>query len=133
MRELVSNNIKRARTARGLSLKGLSDKTGGILSPSRISNYESGRREPGLEDLATISQAINEPIANLVSEGQPIGLNYELLRNIIEMVLNQTKSSVLDIPEEEKARAIVKVYDYFSTRKAPDRAELADIIHLVAA
>lgn len=40
----IGERIKAARTAKGLSLEELSERTGRVLSASRISNYEQGTR-----------------------------------------------------------------------------------------
>lgn len=58
--------VREAREAAGLSLKMLSDKLGGKLDPSRISNYEQGLRELGIAEAEMLSAALDEPAAHLL-------------------------------------------------------------------
>jgi transcriptional regulator with XRE-family HTH domain len=53
----IGKRLRAARTAQKLSLSQLSTKTGGILTKSRISNYEQGLRRMGLKQAQMLSDA----------------------------------------------------------------------------
>jgi transcriptional regulator with XRE-family HTH domain len=54
----IGLRLREARHAEKLSLGALSDRTGGALSRSRISNYEQGIRRLGLEEATMLAQAL---------------------------------------------------------------------------
>lgn len=56
--------IKQARQKAGLNQPELADKCG--WGQSRISNYERGQREPGIEDLRVIAKALNVSLSDLI-------------------------------------------------------------------
>ena len=49
LKEKIGDRLKKRRTSLGMSLKELSDSSGGVYSPSRIGNYEQGIRMLPLE------------------------------------------------------------------------------------
>ena len=51
----IGARLRKARHDAGLSLSGVSERTGGLLSRSRISNYEQGLRRIGLEEAELIA------------------------------------------------------------------------------
>jgi transcriptional regulator with XRE-family HTH domain len=54
----IGLRVRKARHAQKLSLVVHSDRTGGALSKSRISNYELGFRRLGLEEARVLAQAL---------------------------------------------------------------------------
>jgi transcriptional regulator with XRE-family HTH domain len=54
----IGLRLREARNTRRLSLQTLSNRTGGILSKSRISNYEQGVRRMGIEEARLLSKAL---------------------------------------------------------------------------
>jgi transcriptional regulator with XRE-family HTH domain len=54
----IGLRLRAARKERQLSLQSLSERTGGDLSKSRISNYEQGLRRLGIEEARLISKAL---------------------------------------------------------------------------
>jgi transcriptional regulator with XRE-family HTH domain len=54
----IGLRLRAARHDQGLSLMQLSERTGGSLSKSRISNYEQGIRRMGLEEAKALSAAL---------------------------------------------------------------------------
>ena len=58
----VGPRLKRARTARGVTLAALSEATG--ISKSTLSRLEGGQRRPSLELLLPIAQAHGSPWTN---------------------------------------------------------------------
>lgn len=66
----LGERIKKARVAKGLSQPELARRCG-WESQSRISHYETGKREPQLADLQKIARGLGLQIEELVSEGHP--------------------------------------------------------------
>ena len=62
----IGARLRKARHDAGLSLGGVSDRTGGLLSKSRISNYEQGLRRIGLEEAELIAGATGVSAAYLL-------------------------------------------------------------------
>ena len=56
--ETVAERIRKARKDRRLTLQQLATKSG--LSISRISNYEQGRRTPGIDDIKALADGLAE-------------------------------------------------------------------------
>ena len=54
----IGSRLRAARKDQNLSLQSLSDRMGGVLSKSRISNYEQGLRRLGIEEARLISKAL---------------------------------------------------------------------------
>ena len=54
----IGERLRAERKAQGLSLSDFSERTNGILSKSRISNYEQGIRRMGLEESRILSEAL---------------------------------------------------------------------------
>lgn len=54
----IGERLRYARQCAELSLAGLSDRTGGQLSKSRISNYEQGLRRMGVEEARLLAAAL---------------------------------------------------------------------------
>lgn len=67
----VGNNIKAVRTRCGISQARLADLCG-WESPNRISNYETGFREPNLEDIKILANALNIAPATLAFDPNPV-------------------------------------------------------------
>ena len=64
----IGLRLRAARNAQKIALAELSDRTGGALSKSRISNYEQGLRRMGLEDARMFADALGT-----VSATSPVG------------------------------------------------------------
>ena len=58
MTQSIGDRLRAVRHERGLSLQKLADLTDGMLSKSRISNYEQGIRRPSVEVAQILSQAL---------------------------------------------------------------------------
>ncbi|MTW22611.1 helix-turn-helix domain-containing protein [Allochromatium palmeri] len=54
----IGERLRAERKAQDLSMSELSERTGGQLSKSRISNYEQGIRRMGLEESRILSEAL---------------------------------------------------------------------------
>lgn len=80
----IGRRIRRAREGLDLTLDQLSRDTGGLLSGSRISNYEQGLRYPGPEEILKLAGALGESAAYLMCLDSGGDVNEEeqkLLRN----------------------------------------------------
>jgi transcriptional regulator with XRE-family HTH domain len=56
----IGERLRAERARHKLSLSALSERTGGALSKSRISNYEQGIRRMGLESAVCIAEALGD-------------------------------------------------------------------------
>jgi transcriptional regulator with XRE-family HTH domain len=54
----IGLRLRSVRKSQKLSLAALSDRTDGMLSKSRISNYEQGIRRPGIEEARILAKAL---------------------------------------------------------------------------
>jgi phage repressor protein C with HTH and peptisase S24 domain len=63
----IGQKIRQARKALKLSQEDLAERCG-FEHQSRISGYETGKREPGLEELAAIAKGLNTTVSELVSD-----------------------------------------------------------------
>jgi transcriptional regulator with XRE-family HTH domain len=71
----IGNRLRAERQRRGWSLNELSTRTNGLLSKSRISNYEQGIRRMGLEAaqlLALALETVTPAWLLLLDEGSPL-------------------------------------------------------------
>jgi transcriptional regulator with XRE-family HTH domain len=77
--------LRAARKAKNLTLAQLSVKVGGLLSPSRISNYEQGTRKLGPQEALALAPHLGVEPSHLlcvdVEEGDLTSQEQELLRN----------------------------------------------------
>ena len=77
--------LKAARLKKGWTLDELSQKTGGLLSTSRIGNYEQGTRSIGVKESLALGSVLGIKASHLlcvdVDEGEMTPQENELLRN----------------------------------------------------
>lgn len=71
----IGNRIRKFRSEKGMTQKEMSELTG--IPYSTYSNYENNNREPGIEQLGKIADALDIPIAELM------GLTYK--ENIMDI------------------------------------------------
>jgi transcriptional regulator with XRE-family HTH domain len=62
----ISARITELRADKGWKLREASDATGGLLSPSRISNYEQGLREMGIPEAKILAKAYGTTAAHVL-------------------------------------------------------------------
>lgn len=62
----AGNILRMTREALGLSRQELSDRTGGVLGPSRIGNYEQGLRELGIMEAELLARVLGTKAAYLM-------------------------------------------------------------------
>jgi transcriptional regulator with XRE-family HTH domain len=78
----IGKRIKESREAMGLTLQELSARLNGVLSASRIGNYEQGTREPGPKEAVLLASKLNCSAAYLMCLDQDMTKQeQELLRN----------------------------------------------------
>ena len=63
----IGRRVALARNERGWTLKELSTKIGGALDPNRISNYETGFRMPGPDEIVALAKALGRRPAYLMA------------------------------------------------------------------
>jgi len=80
--KVIGERIREAREDKGWSLAYLSKEIAGVLSPSRISNYEQGSRLPGPREVLILSKALGKDPAYLMClEGGEMTLEERELLN----------------------------------------------------
>ena len=80
----IGRRIKAARRSGGMTLHDLSRATNGVLSPSRISNYEQGLRLPGPQEALILAKALTTSAARLMCLDGEVGMTEDeatVLRN----------------------------------------------------
>lgn len=113
----IGRIIKEKRRAAGLTQEELAKKIG--CATITIRQYESGKREPGMETLIDISNALGIEIFDLVPEGQEQGNPFdELSEDQRQFILNasdgdDTLKSILTIffqlPDDRKILFLKKL------------------------
>tara|TARA_R110002073_G_scaffold76148_1_gene185282 strand:+ start:309 stop:665 length:357 start_codon:yes stop_codon:yes gene_type:complete len=111
IKETSSQRLKKSRENAGLSLTGLSKKTGGEILPSRISNYEQGTRQLPVDVAASLSKHLG------VSTSYLLGLDDEYSSKIENLGENQkelfailTQVSLKGNEEASKVYRMIKAY-----------------------
>jgi Zn-dependent peptidase ImmA (M78 family)/transcriptional regulator with XRE-family HTH domain len=67
---MIGNKLKVARSAAGLSLRGLADAMGGVVSAQAIGKYERNEDMPGSRALMALAKALNVPEEYLLNEDE---------------------------------------------------------------
>ena len=84
-RKESGRRLQKARIAKKLTLQQLSKLTGGVLSTSRLGNYEQGTRMMGVEEALALRFPLGVSAAHLlcvdVEEGEMTTQETELLKN----------------------------------------------------
>ncbi|MFL0197633.1 helix-turn-helix domain-containing protein [Clostridium sp. WILCCON 0269] len=71
MNKILGSKIKRFRQKKDISRENLSNILG--ISIHTLSKYEQGQREPSIETLKKIAEALNVPVAELIGNGEIFG------------------------------------------------------------
>lgn len=91
----AGKRLKKAREDKNLSLQGLSQHLGGLLSASRISNYEQGTRMLGIKEALALAKVLGVNASYLLcvdgsdAEGDMTTQEIELLRNFRALPENE--------------------------------------------
>lgn len=78
-------------------------------SPSSITMYETGRREPDFETLEALADIFNIPLASLIGSEQKENLSTEYQSNIIQVQHPETRilaHGFDQLPEESRKKAL---------------------------
>lgn len=75
VKEIFSRRLKSIRTMRCLSVRGLCEKMGGIVSANAISKYEQGKMFPNSTVLIALSKALDVQMDDLL---RPISINIDV-------------------------------------------------------
>ena len=85
-KEEIGRRIRDAREKKGMSLEQLSKATGGVLSKSRIGNYEQALRMPGPFEADILAQALGVDPAYLLCLQQVFTIQaIQLMRNFMAL------------------------------------------------
>lgn len=97
----IGEKIKQARKKAGYTQKKLGEKLG--ISQVRVAQYESGIRNPKIETVRKIAEALNVEITDLIPELMRIG-------NTIETDINAAKTLLDKLPKMELPEETEKKY-----------------------
>lgn len=131
----IGKNIKNARKKAGLTQKELAEKMGS--TQQNLAQYESGKRNPKLETLNKIAEALKIPVSLLTDsldsyeKGEILKLDLiELIKNLNLEINDITSEQTLEdavIQSAEKKRHYIRLYDQltvFGQDKAIEQVEL---------
>jgi len=80
LRLRLGQELKRARTARGLTQNDVAERVG--TEPETISRFERGATLPSLTRLLALAEALDEPVGMLLGAASPRGMDeFEDVRN----------------------------------------------------
>lgn len=106
----VGQRIKETRKANGISQFELGARLG--VSQAMIAQYESNSRNPKLETLQKIADALGVPVSSLLYDGT-IHLNLDNVKNPEDMTPEELKEYMSNMPKafEELKKAMSKTAD----------------------
>lgn len=93
LKKEAGRRLRDARNAQNLTLREVSERTNGQISPSRLSNYEQGLRMLKAQEALVLAPAlgVNAPYLLCVEEGDMTTEELELLRNWRALPENERK------------------------------------------
>lgn len=108
---------KRLKALRGkLSLQAVSDRTGGLISRSRLNNYEQGRRSVDVQTAVVLAKAYRVDPAYIL--GIPAHIDRDRLESLLVAVDGAAEDLGLPIKPEKKAAIVAYLYEQES---APEK------------
>lgn len=113
----VGNNIRKARRARGWTLRELAKRV--HLSYGYLNQIEKGRRKPSLSALQAIADTLDMPVASLIGSGEkaqrgPIEIKDLLVSDAPVLYQGQV------LPNETKRKVAQMLDAALSLRKEPE-------------
>lgn len=93
----LKDRLKSLRAKYGISQKELADRC--HFTPGAIGNYENGTRTPALDQMNTLAEFFNVPVADLAFGPQLTPMQYQLFSDRIQDALNHTSSDDLAVME----------------------------------
>lgn len=103
----IGLRLKEVRKRQGLTLEALAQRTG-VLSKSRISNYEQGARRPGIEEAQALASALGTVSATYLLCLDDEGLLNEEEQDLIERFRKadaRGRATLLALAEVETRRS----------------------------
>ncbi|MBT2142715.1 helix-turn-helix transcriptional regulator [Rhodanobacter sp. LX-99] len=124
-------NLKRLRKAAKLSQEGLALACG-WSGQSRVGNYESGLREPELDEIPTIARALGVQVGELFGEApshsQPVRLDPLIVRRVATALSERYKSDG-GYSLADKAEEFVRAYElWVGMSDAYDEPEIFNLV-----
>ena len=111
MKNPTSVRLKQCRENAGLPLTGLSRKTGGLLLPSRISNYEQGTRQLPVDIAVELSKHLGVSATYLLNLDDGYSTQLENLgQNQKELFKLLNQIALKGDAEAEKVTRMLKAY-----------------------
>ncbi|WP_211245977.1 helix-turn-helix domain-containing protein [Actinomadura oligospora] len=107
VRDMLAENLRRARAERGLSLSELSRRS--KIGKATLSQLEAGAGNPTIETVFSLSRALEVPISDLLDSDRPSGLT--VVRAAQVEVLSGAGVDLRPLRGIESGDAIVEVYD----------------------
>ena len=103
-KEEIGIRIRTMRKSRRMTQEDLAKAIG--QSPSSITMYETGRREPDIETLEAFADVFNVPLAFLISDDVPV------ISSQVDPEINIVSSMMENLPQAQKEQivAIVRAY-----------------------
>lgn len=104
-KEEIGIRIRTMRKSRRMTQEDLAKAIG--QSPSSITMYETGRREPDIETLEAFADVFNVPLAYLISDENPSAISRQ-----VDPEIHIVSSMMEDLPQDQKEQivAIVRAY-----------------------
>ncbi|MFC4907197.1 helix-turn-helix domain-containing protein [Actinomadura gamaensis] len=107
VRDMLAENLRRARAGRGLSLSELSRRS--KIGKATLSQLEAGAGNPTIETVFSLSRALEVPISDLLDSERPNGLT--IVRGAQVEVLSGAGVDLRPLRGIESGDAIFEVYD----------------------
>lgn len=107
VRDMLAENLRRARAERGLSLSELSRRS--KIGKATLSQLEAGAGNPTIETVFSLSRALEVPISDLLDNERPSGLT--VVRSADVEVLAGEGVDLRPLRGIESGDAIFEVYD----------------------
>ncbi len=121
--EIIGKKIRAIREAKGLSRGELCDLLGGIYSYPALTKLERGKLEdPPISVLAKISEVLNVPVEELLSEDEEITLYDDLLTDP-DLALLMYQAKDLSVKDKRILFRILKVLKEMREEEGRDKRD----------
>lgn len=116
---MISDRLKQARMAKGLSLEALGQMLEPNITRSAVSNWEHGRAEPSLKTLYQLANILDTSVSWLIGDigesetpRDPHILSRPLLAAAAEALERHLQHEGLQLDPRDYARTLLAVYDW---------------------
>lgn len=133
----VGDKVRKARERKGLSRPDVHQRTGKLISPQRLANYEYGIRSLGLDEIKTLSKALEVPVEDLLPDGfltkgvtrlPASRLDPDKLAAVLDEIDQYESQNHIDFSNAQRAHLIKRLYA--APNAADYRTEIAEVIEL---